>query len=118
MSPPVQPGPVPAAARELLRELGEVLAEGGCDARALSGRRYVAAHEAFEAASGQQSRVRHAVELEAARLLDRDPRPLRALSVGCGGGFLDLPLLDHLGERVAAYVGVDPNPHALHRCEP
>ena len=85
----------------------------------LTGAAYVDAHEAFESAGGQQSLVRQHLELEAARLLDADPPPgpLRVLGVGCGGGFLDLPLVRHLGDDVRAYVGVDPNPAAVDRCE-
>lgn len=77
---------------------------------------YVRAHEAFDLASSQQAQIRHQIESEAVRLWSVNRKPLRILSVGCGSGLLDLPLLERLAGRIGSFVGIDPNPVAIRRC--
>lgn len=103
-----------SATDELLEALTSALAEPGSRIVSLGAREYVAAHEAFELSSSQQSQIRHLIELEAARLLRSGrQRSLRVLSVGCGSGQLDLPLLRHLAPNIGSFVGIDPNPAAI-----
>lgn len=84
--------------------------------RPLDEARYVHAHRAFEQASTQQSQIRDVIEAEAQRLLRSGHDGLDVLSVGCGCGMLDAPLLAHLGGHVNSFVGVDPNAVALDQC--
>jgi 2-polyprenyl-3-methyl-5-hydroxy-6-metoxy-1,4-benzoquinol methylase len=97
--------------------LADAASADDCAVEPLTGERYVDAHCAFEAASNQQDQIRDTIRGEARRLLSSGTGPLRILSVGCGCGILDVPLLKDLGRDVASFTGIDPNPHALRHCE-
>ena len=106
----------PVDSDSLLASLGDLLQRDACAVHPLDEARYVEAHRAFEQASTQQSRIRCVIEAEAQRLLREGHDGLDVLSVGCGCGTLDAPLLTHLGAHVDSFVGVDPNPVALDQC--
>lgn len=101
----------------LLDNLAAAVQHDGCPVRPLDEDRYVDAHQAFERASTQQSQIRRLIEEEARRLRQNGHAELDMLSVGCGCGLLDAPLLAHLSGSVNSFVGVDPNAVALNRCE-
>lgn len=75
----------------------------------LDSQTYARAHLAFESRSDQRRLI---AEHLAARLGARAGQPISLLSVGCGDGTLDVPLvrglLDADGARRVRYVGVDP----------
>jgi len=105
-----------SAADALSSSLIAALQEEACVVRPLDEARYVDAHRAFEQASTQQSQIRSVIEAEARRLLQNRRDGLDVLSVGCGCGLLDAPLLSHLEGHVDSFVGVDPNAVALDQC--
>ncbi len=74
---------------------------------------YVRAQRAFRAATTQQAVILADV-LARVREAAAGRDQVSLLSVGCGSGLLDLPLLGHLLEEHVRvrYVGVDPNPVA------
>ncbi|MEM6785917.1 MAG: class I SAM-dependent methyltransferase [Myxococcota bacterium] len=83
---------------------------------AMSDARFLEALEAFEAASDQRGQI-------AAALSNRSLAPgpkdeLAWLSIGCGGGDLDVAVAAALAERFPRqrYVGVDPNEVECQRC--
>lgn len=106
----------PADTTSLLRELAHVLEQHEAPVRPLGDARYVDAHRAFEQASSQQAQIRQRIEAEAQRLVQPHGSPLDVLSVGCGCGLLDRPLLTHLADEIASFTGVDPNPTAVAHC--
>lgn len=96
----------------------------------LSDRRFDESHERFEGQSNQQAQIldwlqrfgigqmqRHAANT------DTPKETFRVLSVGCGSGILDLPLIqtlaDHIktsgDDRLIHYTGIDPNVVACDR---
>ena len=96
----------------------------------LSHERFDQAHERFEGSSDQQGRILAWLQqFSAARLIKLSSDAtwteayLRVLSVGCGSGILDNPLICMLSETVGntedlvpvRYTGVDPNPVACNR---
>ena len=107
---------LPSTANTLLSTLTDALQKDACAVRSLEEAHYVDAHRAFEQASTQQSQIRDVIEAEAQRLLQNGNEGLDVLSVGCGCGMLDAPLLAHLGDHVNSFVGVDPNAVALDQC--
>jgi SAM-dependent methyltransferase len=106
----------PSPPDALLSRLTDALQRNACAVRPLDEAHYVDAHRAFEQASTQQSQIRGVIEAEAQRLLRNGSAGLDVLSVGCGCGMLDAPLLAHLGDRVDSFTGVDPNAVALDQC--
>ncbi|MEM7409345.1 MAG: class I SAM-dependent methyltransferase [Myxococcota bacterium] len=72
--------------------------------------RFLETHALYEGRSDQRQRIIEwfAREITPARRRDR---PFQMLSVGCGSGLLDLPILQGLSSRSAEvhYVGVNPN---------
>jgi 2-polyprenyl-3-methyl-5-hydroxy-6-metoxy-1,4-benzoquinol methylase len=106
----------PSAPTSLLSSLTEALQENTCAVRPLDEAHYVDAHRAFEQASTQQPQIRNVIEAEAQRLLQNGHNGLDVLSVGCGCGMLDAPLLAHLGPHVDSFTGIDPNAAALDQC--
>jgi len=70
---------------------------------------YLEAHDAFEAVSRQQPLIRDRLSALIAERATAVGRPIRLLSVGCGGGQLDIPLLEQACGLVERYTGVDPN---------
>ena len=96
----------------------------------LSHERFDRAHEHFEGSSDQQGRILAWLQqFSTARLIQLsddiswNEAYLRVLSVGCGSGILDNPLIRTLSETVGdtadrmpvRYTGVDPNPVACNR---
>lgn len=106
----------PSTPDALLSPLTDALAADGCAVRPLDEAHYVDAHRAFEQTSTQQPQIRDIIEAEAQRLLQNGHAGLDVLSVGCGCGMLDAPLLAHLGDRADSFTGVDPNAVALDQC--
>jgi SAM-dependent methyltransferase len=100
-----------------LRTLTDTLSQNEESIRPLPEARYVAAHRAFEQASTQQAQIRRHIEAEVNQLVQAGRAPLDVLSVGCGCGLLDRPLLAHLSDSVASFTGIDPNASALAHCE-
>lgn len=100
-----------------LRTLTDTLSQNEDSIHPLPEARYVAAHRAFEQASTQQAQIRRRIEAEAKRLVRAGRAPLDVLSVGCGCGLLDRPLLAHLADSVASFTGIDPNAAAIAHCE-
>lgn len=97
---------------------------------ALSDLRFDQSHETFEGKSNQQDQIREWLHQFAAAQVQRfrasndaDGNAFRILSVGCGSGILDLPLIQSLAiEKTNAnhagtihYTGIDPNPVACDR---
>jgi SAM-dependent methyltransferase len=76
----------------------------------LDSARYKATHTLYEAMSDQRERI---IDELCVRIGRRRPsgRPLRVLSVGCGGGDVDISLARTIAANVGelVYVGVDPN---------
>ncbi len=98
-----------------LKDLREALIEcpqlGG-----LSDERFDQTHELFERSSDQQGQILSWLKKRVAAL-DASVDPLRILSVGCGSGILDNPLITTLAGRSqrVVYTGVDPNAVACRR---
>lgn len=78
----------------------------------LSDRRYHATHETFEAASNQRALILEWLAALAKKQSLRGRESAEMLSVGCGGGVMDLQVARAFAEHVnaLALVGVDPNP--------
>lgn len=99
--------------RTLLTQLDDWLATGPV-LHAMADRRFLQALEAFEGSSSQRTQI--------AEKLSGWSTPtageLRWLSIGCGGGDLDVRVATALAERHERqhYVGVDPNPIECARC--
>lgn len=100
-----------AALNHLRGELEEI-----CRPVGLSHQRFDETHELFERSSNQQQLLlewlRDLIQSHCARL-----DPLRILSVGCGSGILDNPLIKSIAEtsKRVEYTGVDPNAVACRR---
>ncbi len=98
-----------------LKGLRGALEQAGCPF-ALSNKRFDETHELFERSSNQQQLI-----LEWLRDLIRShcasSDPLRILSVGCGSGILDNPLIRSIATtaRSVEYTAVDPNAIACRR---
>lgn len=73
--------------------------------------RFLETHEIYEGCSDQQQRIIEWFGERIAPSLSAD-RPFRVLSVGCGGGLLDVPVASRFAAQCAQlhYVGVNPNP--------
>jgi SAM-dependent methyltransferase len=82
----------------------------------LSGEEFDQSHELFERSSSQQQLIREWLT-ELVLQHSASGEPLKILSVGCGSGILDLPLIQLIaGEAVRIeYIGVDPNSVACRR---
>lgn len=78
---------------------------------------YLEAHNRFERASTQQDQLRNVLRAEIEGLAARLGRPVSLLSAGCGGGQLDIGLIDALGATLAGYTGIDINASELARFE-
>ncbi len=78
--------------------------------------RYDEAHEFFERSSDQQAKILNWLTRFQADH-DSSTEALTVLSVGCGSGILDLPLIESIADSTEqlVYVGVDPNPIACDR---
>lgn len=85
----------------------------GASVEPLSDSRFLESHDEFEAASTQRAQI-------LAWFADRSYRrpPLEILSIGSGGGDLDLSVVQSLRKThpVRRYTGVDPNPVECDRC--
>lgn len=93
----------------------------------LSDQRFDESHERFEGQSNQQTQIlawlqRFGCEQVDGRLGKAEAAEgvFRVLSVGCGSGILDLPLIQALapkfeGDGKLEYIGIDPNPVACAR---
>lgn len=96
----------------------------------LSDRRFDQSHERFEGQSNQQTQILEWLQDFGCRQIDcrlgkarAEREAFRVLSVGCGSGILDLPLIKTLADRMEAcdvggiiqYTGIDPNPVACSR---
>ena len=94
----------------------------------LSDQRFDESHEWFEGQSNQQSQIlswlQEFGQVQIARRATKPSliaKPFRVLSVGCGSGILDLPLITTLAQpatdrrEMIQYVGIDPNPIACGR---
>lgn len=96
----------------------------------LSDERFDQSHEWFEGQSNQQAQILAWLQRFGERQLERrglqseeGQDAFRVLSVGCGSGILDLPLVKTLAEHADAqqdavaihYAGIDPNPVACKR---
>ena len=90
--------------------------EQGCRPDKLSYKRFDESHELFEQSSNQQQLILHWLnDLILSNYASLDP--LKILSVGCGSGILDNPLIRSIAARSKSvdYTGVDPNPVACQR---
>lgn len=100
----------------------------------LSDHRFDRSHEWFEGQSNQQAQILDWLQrfgtqqIERCKMASRNntrnvAEPFRVLSVGCGSGILDLPLIQTLTDQIEAsnnrdtihYTGIDPNPVACGR---
>ncbi len=96
----------------------------------LSDQRFDQSHEYFEGQSNQQAQVLQWLQHFGGNQIQRWSEkglgargPFRVLSVGCGSGILDLPLIERLAEQIESsgsnssmhYTGIDPNPVACER---
>ncbi len=81
----------------------------------LTDQRFDKAHELFERSSNQQTLILDWLKDFSVRHKSTDP--LSLLSVGCGSGILDNPLLQALSDlgRQIAYTAIDPNAVACDR---
>lgn len=112
----------------MLNELKRSLRD--LQSRPLSDLRFDQSHERFEGQSNQQAQILewlkrfgcHQIERRLTKAqAERDV--FRVLSVGCGSGILDLPLIKTLANKIKAcdfgesihYTGIDPNPVACNR---
>lgn len=96
----------------------------------LSDHRFDESHECFEGQSNQQEQIlqclrdfgRHQIDRRVTKAIATE-RVFRVLSVGCGSGILDLPLIKTLADQISNgnsaskihYTGIDPNPVACDR---
>ncbi len=82
----------------------------------LSDERFDQAHELFEQSSNQQASILRWL-LALCRTNDRAQSPQRILSVGCGNGILDIPLIREISDcwDLVNYTGVEPNLTACRR---
>ena len=90
--------------------------EHGCPPAKLSYERFDESHELFEQSSNQQQLILQWLkDLILSNYASLDP--LKILSVGCGSGILDNPLIRSIAERTKSveYTGVDPNLVACRR---
>lgn len=90
--------------------------EHACSPLALSHARFDEAHELFERSSSQQQLILDwLIELISSQYALHPE--LRILSVGCGSGILDVPLIRSIASttRQLKYTGVDPNERACQR---
>ncbi len=98
-----------------VHRLSEMLADAPNPSQ-LSHERFDETHELFEKSSNQQH---HIVEWLKHLVASRFERcsPLKILSVGCGSGILDRPLIQAIAtnNRRVEYTGVDPNGGACGR---
>lgn len=78
----------------------------------LSDRRYHATHETFESASNQRTLIIEWLTALAKKRSLQNRQSAEMLSVGCGGGVMDLQVAGAFAEHATALslVGVDPNP--------
>ncbi len=103
------------ASKLVLRKILAAL-NGGEPPRELSPERFDRTHEQFERSSDQQKRIlRWLTGFTLEQYSANDD--LKILSVGCGSGILDLPLMRSLSRRRSGfeYTAVDPNPTACER---
>ncbi len=77
---------------------------------------YDESHELFEGSSNQQAKILSWL-MDFQATSGSSTEPLTVLSVGCGSGILDLPLIESMADSTErlVYVGVDPNPIACDR---
>jgi SAM-dependent methyltransferase len=90
--------------------------EEACRPSELSNKRFDETHELFERSSNQQQLILEWLG-DLIRSHDASLDPVRVLSVGCGSGILDNPLIQAIAtssQRIE-YTGVDPNPVACRR---
>jgi SAM-dependent methyltransferase len=96
----------------------------------LSDHRFDQSHEWFEGQSNQQAQIlqwlqcfgRNQIESRSIKVSSKK-ETFRVLSVGCGSGILDLPLIKTLADQIETsvaggmihYTGIDPNPIACGR---
>lgn len=80
----------------------------------LTGKSFDDAYEWYERRSDQQKRILNWLTETIQSIPASSDRPRRLLSVGCGNGLLDLPLIRGLADESnpIEYVGLDPNPVA------
>jgi len=84
----------------------------------LNGANYEVAHQAFEAASPQRQLLGDWLNKKLGSLEHKNESDISWLSIGCGAGHLDLPLLSQHGGRLARYVGLEPNPSHIELIAP
>ncbi len=90
--------------------------EHACRPHKLSHQRYDQTHELFEQSSNQQRLIlKWLQDLILSNYAGLDP--LKILSVGCGSGILDNPLIESIAttSRRVEYTGIDPNAVACRR---
>lgn len=104
-----------ACASSELDDIGAAIALSAAKPVALAGKRYLDAHVAFESASTQQSQIRNLFEHLIGEVFDRKSAPLRILSIGCGSGVLDIPIIEQMSDCMESYRAVDPNAFELDR---
>lgn len=101
---------ITTAFSESLFELRELLKYERVEA--LSDAYYEVSHQRFEGVSSQRSEISKIIKGTIAELNSDQGRQLRWLSVGCGAGHLDLPILEAV-PSIEHYVGLDPNAEQL-----
>lgn len=79
----------------------------------LSDRYYEIAHQKFESVSNQRGQIAKAIGQLIGRAKSNGANEVSWLSVGCGAGHLDIPLLREGHDGIDCYVGLDPNAKQL-----
>lgn len=98
---------------------------GGFEPTPLSHQRFDQSHEWFEGQSNQQPQILDWLRRVGSSMIDSQDlgEVYRVLSIGCGSGILDRPLIETLASHVdtnettreISYIGIDPNPIACQR---
>ena len=107
---------IPRKGTTVLAEIRSVMHAHGGFPPELSAARFDRAHDRFESSSDQQGLILRWLSGFVGRHCPPD-EPLRMLSVGCGSGILDLPLMREVARTrdTFEYTALDPNPVALAR---
>ncbi|MEM8633688.1 MAG: methyltransferase domain-containing protein [Pseudomonadota bacterium] len=92
-----------AALAELQRQLSEE------NVQPLDNAYYEESHQRFEGVSNQRYLIREYLKAVIAEKAEVKGGPIEWLSIGCGAGHLDLPILQSSNREISRYVGIEPN---------
>ncbi|MEM6900526.1 MAG: methyltransferase domain-containing protein [Pseudomonadota bacterium] len=70
---------------------------------------YEESHQRFEGVSNQRHLIREYLKAVIAEKAEAKGGPIEWLSIGCGAGHLDLPILEGSNREISRYVGIEPN---------